>query len=210
MVCKLLMTVFLVAVGSSALAQNIVTYPLEKPAGCSARAAVAGVRAAPTGSFIWVGKCVGGFAEGEGEMQSFREGEMVERNIGARHDGLEEGPNISINTNPKSRENGFQTYFTLQHGLPIGPITLLSPDGIVYGEGIGDGLGGFKQTSNAASPLLALFGRMLEGDKRVSGNKLFMQMFGAKVGGSTTSCFVLMKALKYTDQATTFWCNALP
>jgi hypothetical protein len=143
-------------------------------------------------------------------MLNYRDGVLVARSIGERRDGYEEGPSVSVNTDPKSFERGFQTYATLQRGLPIGKITHMDASGLIYAEGVGDGKGGFRQTSNIATPVIAMLGRAMSQNEYLSGAKLFIRMFAPNHLGSNVACKVMMKALQYTDQATNYWCTGLP
>jgi hypothetical protein len=187
-------------------AQTYSTYTFDKPAGCAGRVGVSAFSGVPKGNLIWTGACANGFAEGSGEMLTYVNGQLAARSIGRRHNGYEEGPSVLVNTNRADDQYGFQTYLTFQDGFPIGKITLLGPNGIVYAEGEADGRGGFRQTSDPVSPIIAMFGQGLH----INGIRLFLQMFSPNSQSSPADCAATMKAMHYTDQAIQYWCTALP
>ena len=206
----ILLSTLVLCGASTASAQTYNTYALDQPRGCYGRVPVSPITQVPKAQLVWTGKCENGYAEGRGELLSYRNGTLVSRSIGRRIQGLEEGPLVIIDTDPNSSERGVQTFMNATGGFPVGKVQHISSSGIVLAEGEGDGRGGFRQTSNPLSPLLSLFGQAVQDNKYVNSAKLFIQIFAPEAGVSAGTCFGLLKALSYTDQAIQYWCTAFP
>jgi hypothetical protein len=196
------------------IANGIARYRLISPAQCWALVPLTSNSSVPRGESAWSGRCVDGLADGAGEMRVTQGGATVERTLTRYRAGLEDGPRTSLNTDPASRERGFQTFMTMSAGYPTGQVTLLGPGGIVYAEGVADGRGGIRQTSDPGSPLIQLLGRAGRGSRTLDGLNALLSIFAPGLAqtnrASVETCQTGLVGAGYTKAAATEWCALTP
>lgn len=196
------------------VANGVARYRLASPSECWALVPLTRNSSVPRGESAWSGRCVDGLADGVGEMRVTQGAVVVERTLTRYRAGLEDGPRSSLDTNPASRERGFQTFMTMSGGYPVGKVTLVGPGGIVYAEGVADGRGDIRQTSDPGSPLIQLLGRAGRGSRTLDGINLLLSIFAPGVvqtgASSVETCETGLVAAGYTRAAATEWCALTP
>ncbi len=202
------------SLSTGALAQyNLITYRFSSPSGCAGRVPSHPTIPVPADySLSWSGACSGGYANGRGEVTSYRNGAIVEREIVDMRAGMRNGPSVSINLRQGDpRFYRSTTYARWSNGFPFGEVRIVGSDGYTIVTWETDGAGGVRQTSSPLNPLMHDLGQAAS--QQHGGLLLFLYLLGGNSPGAEdrrATCSNMMRAQGFTSDVTQFWCTGLP
>jgi hypothetical protein len=205
---------FTLAATQSAYGQSrLITYYFSSPIGCAGKVPSHPTIPVPDDyTLAWSGACSGGYATGWGEVTSYRNGAIVEREIVEMSGGLRNGPSVSINLRQSDpRFYRSTTYARWRNGFPFGEVRIVGSDNNTIVTWETDGAGGVRQTSSPLNPLMHDLGQAAS--QQHGGLLLFLYLLGGNSSGAQdrrVMCQSMMRSQGFASDVTQFWCTGLP